>query len=91
LAAAAEACRTALLAADPDALVDGLPASAWARADASALAWRAAGAVTAAGGARSVLLDQHAQRLGREAIFLLVFGSRPAMRDALLGRLATDG
>jgi hypothetical protein len=34
-----------------------------------------------------VLLDQHAQRLAREAIFLLVFGSRPVIRDALLARL----
>ena len=36
---------------------------------------------------RSVLRDQHAQRLAREALFLLVFGTRPVIRDALLGTL----
>ena len=29
-------------------------------------------------------LDQHAQRLGREAMFLLVFGQTPAIRAAQL-------
>jgi hypothetical protein len=28
-----------------------------------------------------------AERTAREALFLLVFGSRPAIRDELLGRL----
>lgn len=37
---------------------------------------------------RSVRRDQHAQRLVREAMFLLVFGSRPAIRDDLLSRFA---
>lgn len=59
---------------------DGLPA---ARAAASRLAYRAAGAVVAATGSRSVLLDQHPQRLVREATFLLVFGSRPPIRKEL--------
>ena len=58
-----------------------------ARAAASTLAWRAAGAVVAAGGSRSVLLTGHAQRLAREAAFLLVFGQRPAIRSALLETL----
>ena len=31
--------------------------------------------------------DQHAQRLAREAVFLLVFGSRPGIKSALLQRL----
>ena len=38
-------------------------------------------------GSRAVLPDHHAQRLVREAAFLLVFGSRPAIRAALLRRL----
>ena len=59
-----------------------------ARAGAAELAWRAAAAVCVGTGARAVLLDQHGQRLAREAAFLLVFGSRPAMRDVLLGHLA---
>ena len=32
-------------------------------------------------------VDQHAQRLAREAVFLLVFGSRPGIKSALLQRL----
>ena len=39
-------------------------------------------------GSRSVLTDHHAQRLYREAGFLLVFGTRPAIKQELLGRLA---
>jgi hypothetical protein len=31
-------------------------------------------------------VDQHAQRLAREAVFLLVFGSRPGIKNALLQR-----
>jgi hypothetical protein len=33
------------------------------------------------------LYDEHAQRLAREAMFLLVFGSRPDIKSALLQRL----
>jgi hypothetical protein len=58
-----------------------------ARAAAAELAWRAAGALVVAQGSRSLLPMRHAQRLLREAAFLQVFGSRPALRDALLGRL----
>jgi hypothetical protein len=54
-----------------------------ARAAASALALRAATQLTLASGAGSVLSDSHAQRLFREAMFLLVFGSRPPIRAAL--------
>jgi hypothetical protein len=38
-------------------------------------------------GSRAVTVDQHAQRLAREALFLLVFGSRPGIKSALLRRL----
>jgi alkylation response protein AidB-like acyl-CoA dehydrogenase len=65
------------------ASVEAMPA---ARADAAALAWRAAGRLVVGHGSRSVLRDQHAQRLAREAMFLLVFGSRPAIREALVER-----
>jgi alkylation response protein AidB-like acyl-CoA dehydrogenase len=70
-------CRAALDAATPEEL----PA---ARAAASELAMRAAATLTVAAGARSVLRDHHAQRLVREATFLLVFGSRPPIKAALL-------
>jgi hypothetical protein len=58
-----------------------------ARAGMSEFAMRAASALMAAGGSRAILLDRHAQRLAREAKFLLDFGPRPAIRDALLTRL----
>jgi alkylation response protein AidB-like acyl-CoA dehydrogenase len=74
------ACRAALLAADGTEL----PA---ARAAASHLAWRAAAELAVRTGSRAVLGGDPAQRLLREAAFLLVFGSRPAIRDALLDRL----
>jgi alkylation response protein AidB-like acyl-CoA dehydrogenase len=80
LAASADACRSALLAADPA----GTPL---ARAAASELAWRAAATLTTWQGARSVLRTNQAQRLVREATFTMVFGSRPAIRDVLLDRL----
>jgi len=79
-------CRAALLAAA--AAADAGPAAAAAaRADAADLALRASASLVVRTGSRAVLLDQHAQRLAREAIFLLVFGSRPIIRDALLTRL----
>ncbi len=48
---------------------------------------RAAAAARRAGvrGGRAVLAGQHAQRLAREALFLLVFGSRPAIKERLVG------
>jgi len=73
-------CRTALLTAAPT----GIPA---ARARASRLAVRIATALMVRTGSRAVLAGDHAQRLYREAGFLLVFGSRPAIRDELLGLL----
>lgn len=77
------ACRDRLdhaAIADRDALPE-------ARADASLLAARAAAALVVSAGSRSVLLDQHPQRLVREATFLLVFASRPRISAALRRRL----
>jgi alkylation response protein AidB-like acyl-CoA dehydrogenase len=74
------ACRTRLdTACEAD-----MPA---ARAAASELAVRAATTLVASTGSQAVLLDQHAQKLAREALFLLVFASRPGIRQALLPRL----
>jgi alkylation response protein AidB-like acyl-CoA dehydrogenase len=58
-----------------------------ARAWASELAMRAATALTVTRGSRSILVREHAQRLVREALFLMVFGSRAAIREDLLRRL----
>ena len=74
------ACRTGLDAAGPDRL----PA---ARAAACELAIRATAALVVTQGARAILADQDAQRLAREALFLLVFGSRPSIKQALAGLL----
>jgi alkylation response protein AidB-like acyl-CoA dehydrogenase len=79
LAAALDECRSAL---DP-----GTPDVAEARAAAAALAVRAAAALATAQGAGAVLRGSHAERLTREALFLLVFGSRPAIKSALARRL----
>jgi alkylation response protein AidB-like acyl-CoA dehydrogenase len=73
-------CRDALDAGTPESLPD-------ARAAASALATRAAAALVAATGAPAVLHGSHAERLTREALFLLVFGSRPSIKAALGKRL----
>jgi alkylation response protein AidB-like acyl-CoA dehydrogenase len=70
-----------------DATVEALPA---ARAAASDLAMRAASALTVAHGSRSILAGADAERLAREALFLLVFGSRPSIRAAL-GRMIERG
>ena len=72
--------RAALDAADADTM-------AAERAAASELALRAAAALAVANGSRSVRTDEHAQRLVREAMFLLVFGSRQPIKDALLANL----
>jgi alkylation response protein AidB-like acyl-CoA dehydrogenase len=66
-------CRAAL----DEASVEELPA---ARARASRLAMRAASTLVVAGGGRSILTGNHAQRLAREAMFLLVFGQTAAIR-----------
>ncbi len=81
-----EAVRNQLDTASPDVM----PA---ARAHASEFALRAATNLIVSEGARALVVDHHAQRLAREAMFLLVFGSRAAIRSALVERLGrrTDG
>jgi alkylation response protein AidB-like acyl-CoA dehydrogenase len=74
---ALDSARSALDAAD----ITALPA---ARADAAALAVRAAATVTAAIGGDAVKSAGHAARLTREAMFVLVQGQTPARRAALL-------
>lgn len=83
LDAGIEACRLRLDRAGPEEM-------AAARASASELAWRAAGALVVATGSRSVLAGSAAERLAREALFLLVFGSRAAIK-AELGVLLLSG
>jgi alkylation response protein AidB-like acyl-CoA dehydrogenase len=80
LAAELDDCRSRLNAAAPPEL----PA---VRADASALAVRAAALAVTTAGAPAVLAGSHPARLMREAAFLLVFGSRPGIRNELTGRL----
>jgi alkylation response protein AidB-like acyl-CoA dehydrogenase len=80
------ACRQRL-----DDAISGPPdAMAQARAAASELAVRAAAALAVQQGSRSVTMDQHVQRLAREAMFLLVFGTRPGIKSALLRRLGAS-
>ncbi len=82
------ACRERLDAA----LTTDVTAMAQARAAASELAVRAAAALAVAHGSKSITADAQAQRLAREAVFLLVFGSRPAIKSALLRQFgATAG
>jgi alkylation response protein AidB-like acyl-CoA dehydrogenase len=76
------AARDRLDAAEPGAL----PA---ARAKAAELAFRLAGAAVTTAGSRGILAGQHPQRLAREALFLLVFGSRPAIKTELARLLTT--
>ena len=76
-----DACRAELDVADTAAM----PA---ARARASEFAVRAAHILAVRRGSRSALAGDDAERLAREAGFLLVFGSRPAIKDALLERFA---
>jgi len=79
-----EAERAAVRAALATADAAGVPD---ARARASNLALRAAARLAVHTGSRSVLRGEPAERLIREAAFLLVFGTRPGIRDALLDRL----
>jgi hypothetical protein len=67
------------------AAADAMPA---ARAAAAEFAFRASGAAVAATGSRAIMAGQHPQRLAREALFLLVFGSRPAIKENLTALLA---
>jgi alkylation response protein AidB-like acyl-CoA dehydrogenase len=58
-----------------------------ARAAAADLAVRAAAALIVAQGSSAIYAGEHAQRLYREAAFLLVFGSRASIKASLLRRL----
>jgi alkylation response protein AidB-like acyl-CoA dehydrogenase len=80
LTAALDAVRTRLDAATPAEL----PA---ARAAASALAARATTALVVATGSAAIAAGSPVGRLAREALFLQVFGTRPAIRAALLAEL----
>lgn len=73
-------CRATLDRATPD----DMPA---ARARASELALHAATTLVVTGGGRSITMDHHAQRLAREALFLLVFGQTTSIKAAQLNRL----
>ena len=64
--------------------VDGLPG---ARATAAATAGHAAQLLLVHTGGRGLALGADAQRLAREAAFLQVFGTRPAIRAAHLAAL----
>jgi alkylation response protein AidB-like acyl-CoA dehydrogenase len=61
------------------------------RARTSAFAMQAATALMAHVGSRAILREEHAQRLAREAQFLLIFGNRPMIREALLAQLTRAG
>ena len=80
------ACRERL----DQAITADTTAMAEARAAASELAVRATAALAVCEGSRSVTVDQHAARLAREALFLLVFGSRPGIKNALLRRFGAS-
>ena len=82
-----DAVRDALDAADATSDGDHGAALALARADASTLALTSAGRLAVSSGGRAVLAGSPAERALREAAFLLVFGSRPPIRAALLDRL----
>lgn len=56
-----------------------------ARAEASAFSLRCSAAALACGGGRSIVRDHQAQRLAREALFLLVQGQTAAIKSAQLG------
>jgi hypothetical protein len=69
-------------------LVD-LAALNTARADAAQLAVRAGAALVVAGGGPSLRVDAQAQRLAREALFVLVAASRAEVKRLLLDDLST--
>jgi alkylation response protein AidB-like acyl-CoA dehydrogenase len=82
LTAALDAVRERLDAASPA----DLPA---ARAAASALAARATIALVVATGSSAIAAGSPVARLAREALFLQVFGTRPAIRAALLADVSS--
>ena len=80
LATELDECRRSLDQALPQAMPEQ-------RARASELALRAATTLVVQGGGRAIALDHQAQRLAREALFLLVFGQTAAIKAAQLHRL----
>ena len=70
---------------------EGEAAMTTARARASELAVRAAHALAVQRGARSAIAGDVAERLQREAAFLLVFGSRAGIKDGLLQAFNASG
>lgn len=58
-----------------------------ARADAALFAVQTSTALVAATGGRAVTLNDHAQRLHREAMFLLVQGQTPQIKEHMLDQL----
>jgi alkylation response protein AidB-like acyl-CoA dehydrogenase len=78
-----DACRARL----DDAVRADVTAMAQARAAASELAVRSAAALAVQQGSGSIMAGQQPPRLAREALFLLLFGSRPPIKSALLRRL----
>jgi alkylation response protein AidB-like acyl-CoA dehydrogenase len=79
LVAELDARREALDHGSPEAMPEE-------RARASELALRAATTLVVSGGGRSIAMDHHAQRLAREAIFLLLFAQSAAIEAAQLIR-----
>ncbi len=77
-------CRAALDAATADSMPG-------ARAAAARLAHQATGRLMVVTGSRAVLLDSQAQRLAREALFMLVYALRPSVKAALLEQLGGTG
>jgi len=72
-------CRRALQESTPETV-------SAARAWAAEIAVRAASALVVSGGGRSLLVREQAQRLAREAMFLLVFGQTASIRAAQMQR-----
>jgi hypothetical protein len=87
LGAELAACRGYL----DDAVSAGPGAMGSARAVAAELAVRAAAALAVHTGSAAALAGSDAERLTREALFLLVFGSRPQIKASLLERLSGLG
>ncbi|HST66287.1 MAG TPA: acyl-CoA dehydrogenase family protein [Mycobacteriales bacterium] len=88
LRAELDACRAYLDDAVTSTCPEAMPA---ARAAASELAVRAAAALAVHTGSSSALVGSDAERLTREALFLLVFGTRPQIKASLLDRLSGSG
>lgn len=79
-----DAARTALHAAEPDEMPER-------RAQVGYVGIRATSALVSSVGGRAITLAHHAQRLAREALFLLVQGQTAEIRSGHLRRLgATD-